>query len=257
MNTLTISDLTIGHGKHIVASSLNAQLAAGKLTCLVGRNGVGKSTLLKTLAGFLPPIHGEIRYSGTNGSDDIVITPDSGRRTDNGRLAKRVSVVLTGRPDVSMMTARDIVGLGRSPYTDMWGTLRDSDREVVESSMERVGIGNLSERNIETLSDGECQKVLIAKALAQETPIILLDEPTAFLDYPSKVETMRLMKAIAAENNGGGHHAQGVLLSTHDMEMALHLADEVWLMTQDRRLLHGTPKELEDALTKENLKISF
>lgn len=110
MNTLTISDLTIGHGKHIVASSLNAQLAAGKLTCLVGRNGVGKSTLLKTLAGFLPPMHGEIRYSGDNGSDDIVITPDSGRRTDNGRLARRVSVVLTGRPDVSMMTARDIVG---------------------------------------------------------------------------------------------------------------------------------------------------
>lgn len=139
----------------------------------------------------------------------------------------------------------------------MWGTLRDSDRETVERSMARVGVAMLAERDIETLSDGECQKVLIAKALAQETPIILLDEPTAFLDYPSKVETMRLMKAIAAENNSSGRPGQGVLLSTHDMEMALHLADEIWLMTQDRRLLHGSPTELEDTLRKENLKISF
>lgn len=256
MNTLTISDLTIGHGRKTVASSLDARLTAGNLTCLVGRNGVGKSTLLKTLAGFLPPLHGAIEYADRDGSGKITISPDHGKPYSAGRLARTVSVVLTGRPDVTQMTVRDVIGLGRSPYTDMWGTLSDNDRKIVERSMERAGVAMLADRDIETLSDGECQKVLIAKALAQETPIILLDEPTAFLDYPSKVETMRLMKSIAAEKHER-HTARGVLLSTHDMEMALHLADEIWLMTQDRRLLCGTPEELEEELVKENLKIRF
>ncbi|MCM1078580.1 MAG: ABC transporter ATP-binding protein [Bacteroidales bacterium] len=257
MNTLTISDLSIGHGRKTVASSLNASLAEGRLTCLVGRNGVGKSTLLRTLAGFLSPIQGKIEYTAPDGGENIIITPDRGIRHDAGRLARTVSVVLTGRPDVTQMTVREIVELGRSPYTDMWGTLRKKDREVAEKCMERTGVASLAERDIETLSDGECQKVLIAKALAQETPVILLDEPTAFLDYPSKVETMRLMKSISAEYSQGKGRAKGILLSTHDMEMALKLADEVWLMTQDRRLLCGSPSELEDSLVKENLKIIF
>lgn len=255
MNILTISDLTIGHDRNIVASALSAQLKAGKLTCLAGRNGVGKSTLLCTLAGFLPPMHGAIEYTRNGGN--IVISPDRKAHPDAALLARTVSVVLTGRPDVTQMTVREIVSLGRSPYTDMWGTLHDSDRIVVQRSMERVGVAHLAERDIETLSDGECQKVMIAKALAQETPVILLDEPTAFLDYPSKAETMRLMKSIASGDSDSNGQAQGVLLSTHDMEMALRLADEIWLMTQDRRLLCGTPSELEESLIKEHLKISF
>lgn len=225
MSILKISDLTIGYKDKVVATNLNAQLAKGKLTCLVGRNGVGKSTLLRTVAGLQKPLAGTI---------------ESGP----------VAIVLTGRPPVQMLTVREVVGLGRSQYTNMWGTLRTEDETVVSDCISQVGIDSLAERSIGTLSDGECQKVMIAKALAQQTPVILLDEPTAFLDYPSKVETMLLMKKITGTSGSA-------LLSTHDMEMALRLADELWVMTQDHTLVCGTPTELEDLLVKEQLKINF
>lgn len=214
-----------------------ATLTPGRLTCLVGRNGVGKSTLLRTLAGFQPALGGDVIINGKSLSD-----------MDRKESAQMISVVLTARPDLQQMTVREIVSMGRSPYTDMWGTMRPEDKAIVEACLQQVGITSLAERNIETLSDGECQKTMIAKALAQQTPIILLDEPTAFLDYPSKAETMQLMSAIAAENNAA------VLLSTHDMEMATHLADELWVMTSDRQLISGTPAELDDVLTREKLK---
>lgn len=218
----------------------SAALRPGRLTCLVGRNGVGKSTLLRTLAGFQPSLGGEV-YIG-----DVKLSA-----LDRAQRARQVSVVLTGRPDVEQMTVRDIVGMGRSPYTDMWGRLSDDDAAAVTRCIEMAGIQHLADRSIETLSDGECQKTMIAKALAQQTPVILLDEPTAFLDYPSKVETMRLMKQIATDNGAG------VLLSTHDMEMAIRLADELWVMTTDHRLIAGSPNELDDVLANEKLKTIF
>lgn len=238
MNTLTISDLDIGYKTKVIASGLNAGLKKGMLTCLVGRNGVGKSTLLRTLAGFQPALGGNILINGQPAA-----------LMDRKQRSRQVSVVLTGRPDLQQLTVREVVGMGRSPYTDMWGTLRDEDKAVVAECIAKACIEALTDRSIDTLSDGECQKTMIAKALAQQTPIILLDEPTAFLDYPSKVETMRLMKSVVADG--------AVLLSTHDMEMALHLADELWVMTTDRRLLTGTPQELEDVLVSENLKMTF
>lgn len=237
MNILTISDLTIGYKTKVIAKALNAELKRGKLTCLVGRNGVGKSTLLRTLAAFQPALGGSISIGGMDTA-----------RMSRRELAAQVSVVLTGRPDLQQMTVREIVAMGRSPYTDMWGTLRDEDKAIVEDSICRAGIQPLAERSIETLSDGECQKAMIAKALAQQTPIILLDEPTAFLDYPSKVETMRLMKTVSPDG--------GVLMSTHDMEMALHLADELWVMTTAHELITGTPQQLEKTLHKEGLCFS-
>lgn len=240
MNTLKISNLSIGYKSKKIASDLNAKLESGKLTCLVGRNGVGKSTLLRTLAGFQPSLGGE-----------MMLGDRSLAGMDIKQKARHISVVLTGRPDLQQMTVYDIVSMGRSPYTDMWGKMRDEDSAIVEACIRQVGIESLASRNIETLSDGECQKVMIAKALAQQTPIILLDEPTAFLDYPSKAETMRLLKQIAIDSHAA------LLLSTHDMEMAIRMADQFWVMTTDHRLITGTPSELDNVLANEKLKTIF
>lgn len=240
---IRLEQLNVGYNNKVIASGLNASLQPGLLTCLVGRNGVGKSTLLRTVAGFQPALSGKV----------VVGDKDLSAMTRK-EMARSVSVVLTSRPNIQNMTAREVIAMGRSPYTDMWGSLRDDDRRIVEDSIMQVGVDTLAQRDIDTLSDGECQKVMIAKALAQQTPVILLDEPTAFLDYPSKAETMTLMKKIAAGNGDGQKGTQrAVLLSTHDMEMALRLADELWVMTRSHELVCGTPAELKHLLIEEGL----
>ena len=138
------------------------------------------------------------------------------------------------------MTVTELVGLGRSPYTGFWGTLQKEDKEIVDRSISLVGITALKDRMIQTLSDGERQKVMIAKALAQETPVIYLDEPTAFLDYPSKVEMMQLLHQLSRKTD------KTIFLSTHDLELALQIADCLWLMDRSEGLSIGTPKELAD-----------
>ena len=135
------------------------------------------------------------------------------------------------------MSVEELVGLGRSPYTGFWGGLTDEDHAIVRESIQLVGIESLSQRMVHTLSDGERQKVMIAKALAQQTPIIYLDEPTAFLDYPSKVETMQLLRRLAIQQQ------KTIFLSTHDVELSLQVADCIWLMEPDM-LSVGTPREL-------------
>ena len=184
--TIQIRNLSIGYpGKNevkVVASGITATILSGELTCLLGANGVGKSTLLRTLSAFQPKLGGEIYIEGKE-IDDF---------TDK-ELSHVISVVLTEKPDIRNMTVEELVGLGRSPYTGFWGVLTQEDKKVVNKSIALVGIQDLQQRMIQTLSDGERQKVMIAKALAQETPVIYLDEPTAFLDYPSKVEMMQLL----------------------------------------------------------------
>ena len=237
MNSIEIKDLSIGYDAHskkikTVASQLNGRLNEGRLTCLLGANGVGKSTLLKTLSGFLPKLQGNILI----GNKDIEDYSDK-------ELAKLIGVVLTAKPEIQNMTAREMVALGRSPYTGFWGTLGEKDNHIVDKAIEMVGIEALAQRMINTLSDGERQKVMIAKALAQQTPVIYLDEPTAFLDFPSKVEMMRLLKSLARETG------KIIFLSTHDVSMALQLADDVWLMERHdnkRTLTIGTPRSLAD-----------
>ncbi|MBP7918606.1 MAG: ABC transporter ATP-binding protein, partial [Prevotella sp.] len=155
-------------------------------------------------------------------------------------LALLVSVVLTERPDVQQMTVAEVVGLGRMPYTGFFGTLSSADLEVVEEALTLVGISDFAPRMIDALSDGERQKVMIAKALAQQTPVVLLDEPTAFLDYPSKVEMMKLLRRLAAETG------KAILLSTHDLPLALQLADR--LLTIDQGLREMSKTELADYL---------
>ncbi|MBQ8949482.1 MAG: ABC transporter ATP-binding protein, partial [Prevotella sp.] len=165
-------------------------------------------------------------------------------------LSRMIGVVLTEKPDVRNMTVRELVSLGRSPYTGFWGTYSKEDLCVVDEAIDMVGIGDLSRRLVHTLSDGERQKVMIAKALAQQTPVIFLDEPTAFLDYPSKVEVLQLLRSISREAE------KTIFLSTHDVELALQLADTLWLMRKFEEsgvgseegdltpLAIGTPKEL-------------
>lgn len=213
-----------------MAEGLTVSLPEGRLTCLIGYNGAGKSTLLRTLAGFQPKLGGNIYIGGREISDY------SGRE-----LSRTVSVVLTSKPDVMNMTVREIVALGRTPYTGYWGTLGDEDRRIVDDSMRQVGIDRLAERMSGTLSDGERQKMMIAKALAQQTPLIILDEPTAFLDYPSKVETMLLLVRLCRETG------KTIFMSTHDLELALQTADMLWLVTPGRGIHTGTPHQLADS----------
>lgn len=226
---LRLQQVSIGYRGKVVASDLNGSIRAGQLTCLVGRNGLGKSTLLRTLAGFQPPLQGEVAWRiGEQWVDIKAITKPE--------LARLVSVVLTEKPDVQQMTVAEVVGLGRMPYTGFFGTLTAADRQVADGALALVGIDDFAQRMIETLSDGERQKVMIAKALAQETPVILLDEPTAFLDYPSKVDMMKLLRRLAAETN------KAILLSTHDLQLALQLADR--LLTLDGGLREIAKDEL-------------
>ena len=206
---ISISHLSVGYSPSLpVISDINIEVKSGQLTCLIGENGIGKSTLLKTLAGFLPKMGGDLLL------DNRDIHSFSQRE-----LARQVSIVLTQKPDVQNLTTEEIIGLGRSPYTGFFGRLRADDRAVVDDAITAVGIEKLRGRMIQTLSDGERQKVMIAKALAQQTPVILLDEPTAFLDFPSKAETFQSLRSMAHERD------KLILLSTHDLELAVRFAD--------------------------------
>lgn len=230
--TIRLDDLSIGYSikKHHtkeVASHIQATIRSGELTCLLGENGVGKSTLLRTLSAFQPKLGGHIWLLGREVES----------YTDR-QLSRIISVVLTERCEIRNMTVRELVGMGRSPYTGFWGRLSPNDWEVVDRSIRLVGIEVLASRMVHTLSDGERQKVMIAKALAQETPIIFLDEPTAFLDYPSKVEIMQLLYRLIQTTE------KTIFLSTHDLDLALEIADKIWLMERKQGITVGTPEDL-------------
>lgn len=234
MITVDIRHLTTGYatrrGYVEIEQDLTAALSSGELTCLLGPNGAGKSTLLRTLSGFLMPLKGTITIDGK----ELRTYPQA-------ELSKKVSVVLTEKPETTSMTVEQLVALGRSPYTGFWGRLSGHDEKVIRHSMEVAHVYEMRERLVSTLSDGERQKVMIAKALAQETPIIFLDEPTAFMDFQSKVETMLLLKKVARREN------KTVFQSTHDVNMALQLADKIWLVDKKIGVAIGTPKELAEA----------
>ena len=208
---ISLSQLSVGYSSsHPVISDISVELHSGQLACLIGENGIGKSTLLKTLTGFLPKLKGRLLLDNR----DI-------ESFSQQELARQVSIVLTQKPDVQNLTIDEIIGLGRSPYTGFFGRLRAEDRLAVDDAIAAMGIEKLRGRMIQTLSDGERQKVMIAKALAQETPVILLDEPTAFLDFPSKVDTFQSLRNMAHERD------KLILLSTHDLELAVRFADSL------------------------------
>ena len=233
---VVLDSVVIGYGEHVVAGPISAELRAGELCCLLGANGAGKSTLLRTLATFQPSLSGEMWIG------DRKITDIAPRE-----LSTLIGIVLTERIRTQGITVRDMVAMGRSPYTNFWGKLTEEDNQEVDKAMQLVGITHFADRQIATLSDGERQKVMIAKALAQGTPIILLDEPTAFLDFPSKVDIMLLLGRLA--------HDMGktIFLSTHDLDLALQTADCLWLMAPSGYQMKchfavGTPHELAEDL---------
>jgi iron complex transport system ATP-binding protein len=205
-----LQSLSIGYSHKVIAADINAQIKGGELTCLIGRNGTGKSTLMRTLAGFLKPLGGSALLDGR----------DVGRLSPAER-SHLISVVLTDRVDIDGMRVKDLVSVGRQPYTGFFGKMSSDDEEVVNKAIADVGMTDFAGRQVNSLSDGERQKVMIAKALAQQTPVILLDEPTAFLDYPSKKEMFQMLSQLCHEQG------KAVLVSTHDLDIALPIADSV------------------------------
>ena len=227
--SLAFHALTTGycHGSRqsIVGRGLEGSLPRGTLTVLLGTNGAGKSTLLRTLAGLQPPLAGDIFWEGNSLAS---LTPEE--------RAKRLSIVLTVRPETGNLTVREVVALGRLPHRQgLWGSRNAAtDAEAVESAMQLTTTSAWSERPVSRLSDGERQRVFIAKALAQETPLILLDEPTAFLDYPSRVQFFNLLKRLTNEMG------KTVLLSSHDVELAAAHADRILLLSKESLCLAPT-----------------
>ena len=217
----------------VVHSGLDLQLYAGGVTCLLGRNGSGKSTLLRTLCGLLKPLGGEIILEGRPLE---TYTPEE--------RASKVGVVLTDRGFPGAITVYELVSMGRYPHTDFFGNLEEEDHAIVRESLEMVGIDAKADRMLAELSDGERQKAYIAKVLAQECPVILLDEPTAFLDVPSRLETWETLKLLARVRQ------KSILLTTHDLESAIRTADLLWLLPEvtvtssSVALLSGKPADL-------------
>ena len=234
MNKNTIlktNNLAVGYrnGKQQVTllSGLNLSLERGKLVALLGQNGAGKSTLLRALTCDERPIDGNIEANGKN----LLDMPQRER-------SRLLGLVSTERIQAGALTVTELVGLGRQPHTGFLGRLDEEDHAIVRQSMADAGIIGKANEYVASLSDGERQKAMIARALAQQTPIIILDEPTAFLDVASRIETMRLLQTLAHERD------KAVLLSSHDISQSLMLADELWLITTDRQVITGTTQEL-------------
>ena len=224
--SIRLHGLSLGFPQRTLFRDVNIDFRQGELTALIGRNGTGKSTLLRTIMGLQAPLSGRIDIDNQPLKDLTV-----------REIASLVSFVSTDEIRVSNLKVADVVGLGRAPYTNWIGRLTEEDRRIVLRSLELVGMDSFMTKGIDTLSDGERQRVMIARALAQDTPIILLDEPTAFLDLPNKYEIGLLLRSLS--------HGQGktILFSTHDLNIALELCDTI-VMINEGRFLHGTPQEM-------------
>jgi iron complex transport system ATP-binding protein len=233
METLLAAiDLEIGYRnfsgtQRPLAQGINLTLRAGELIALMGPNGVGKSTLIRTMARLQPMIGGDIQVGGK-----------SVRHLSYRESARLLSIVLSVPPSPGLISVFDLVAMGRYPHTGWTGKLDARHRAVVEWAIENTGIGHLRHRPLHHLSDGERQKVMIARALAQDTPLILLDEPTAHLDLPNRSDIVGLLRHLTRQTQ------RGILLSTHDLELALQAADRLWLMDHKGRVVTGTPEDL-------------
>lgn len=229
---LKAENLSIGYkkGKKIIKrvhSNLSFELRRGELTCLLGPNGAGKSTLLRTLGATQSPLDGFINLDGKP------------LHTFSQKcLSKKISLVLTEKTFTGALRVKELVALGRHPHTGFFGRLSSYDYIIVEKAMIDTGIAYKKDVYIAELSDGERQKAMIAKALAQESPLIILDEPTSFLDITSRIEIMHLLRDLARKNS------KAILLSTHDLEQALMLSDHLWLLAKEKGLCSGNPEDL-------------
>ena len=226
---LSIRGLKIGYKGQALQPAIDAVLCEGEHVALIGANGSGKTTLFKTLTGNLKPIEGQVELCGKPLES-----------YSNNERAKLFSLVLTEKPDDLFLKVFDIVAAGRYPHSGLMAKLRDEDYEMIKAKLQITGVYHLINRDFVSLSDGEKQKVMIAKALVQDTPIIYMDEPTAFLDYPSKVELMHLIAKLAKEER------KTILYSSHDLELLMKHSEKLWVMAKGKPMLSGTPNELEN-----------
>lgn len=230
-------DVTIGYGGQCIQSGLSFSLKQGELICLLGPNGCGKSTLLRTLAGLQPTLSGSI----VMGAEHPIVM--------NGRAecAKEIALVLTERVSLENTSVHDVVAMGRYPYTSFFGGLTPQDEQIVYQSLEAVGLLHIAHTYFNAHSDGEKQRVLIAKAIAQQTPIILLDEPTAHLDLPNRIRILKLLQTLAHTQN------KTILISTHELELAKRVSDRALLMWKNGAVLDT----IENLQKQELLSIAF
>lgn len=229
---LATQSLSVGYrtsrtSRQVILQDVNLKLAQGEFVCMLGPNGAGKSTLLRTIGKMQPLLSGGVEIDGR----DI-------DRLSNHDLARILSVVLTDRLTVGRLTTYELVGLGRYPYTGWAAGLRPEDHRIIQWAIRATRSVELAARDVSDLSDGERQRVMIARALAQQPAVMLLDEPTAFLDLPTRVEITGLLKRLTRETG------LAVLMSTHDLDLALRSADTLWLITSEREVMHGAPEDL-------------
>jgi iron complex transport system ATP-binding protein len=222
INTIQLHSLTLGYGERKLFEGADIGFGWGEFTALIGRNGTGKSTLLRAIAALAKPMKGYISVNGRR-LDDMT----------RHEIASQISFVSTDEVRVANLRVRDVVALGRTPYTNWVGALSAGDKARVAEALDMVGMSAFADKGVDTLSDGERQRVMIARALAQDTPIILLDEPTAFLDLPNKYEICLLLRELA--------HKQGkcIIFSTHDLSIALELCDTIAMLDRGR-FFYGT-----------------
>ena len=226
LNRVSIGYRTPGD-PHIIQSDLTLTAREGELIALIGKNGCGKSTLLRSIASLQPIFSGSILL---NGNEIHSLTPR--------KRARLLSVVLTGQEPVASFTVRELIAIGRDPYTGWLGSLTDEDREVIDRAIAMTSLMGFGERNIHELSDGERQRVFIARALAQDTPLILLDEPTSHLDLPNRIHILLLLQKLARETG------KTIFISTHELETAMQVADKLWLMEKEKGIVVGAPEDL-------------
>lgn len=240
MEVLKTKDLVIGYKGKGILPPINVALNEGNLIALIGPNGAGKSTLFKTLTANIKPVSGNIELLGKELSS---YSPKE--------KASLIGLVLTERPDDIFLKVYDVVASGRCPYTNFFGRIEKEDEVIIIESLEIVGVKHLINRYFDTLSDGEKQKVMIAKTIAQNTPIIFMDEPTAFIDYPSKIELFSLMKMLTKKRK------KTIIFSSHDLELLLRYTDDIWIISKNRELISGKKDDLiKDGIINEyfNLK---
>lgn len=233
---LKTEHLSVGYGKRVVIRNVDIQALKGQTICLVGPNGAGKSTILRTLTGMLAPVNGCVYI----GREDV-------RKLSAGAKARQMAVVLTEKLNLNMTTAYQAAAMGRIPYTGFFGKLKASDREIVENCLKTVGAWELRDRDYMSLSDGEKQKVLIARALAQEPRLIVLDEPTSHLDIKHKIEVVRILNDLAQRTG------LTVILALHDIDIAVKFCQTVLMVKDGEIVAQGRPEEIVERDTVDRL----
>jgi len=229
---LVAHNLSIGYqANKPVLQDMDFHLPESSLTCIIGDNGVGKSTLLRTIIGAIKPLKG-----------DITVAEASLLSYSAQQRSRLFSIVLTDRIDDDLITVHELVSMGRMPYTGFFGQLSQDDERIVTSALEKMSITSLKDRHISQLSDGQRQRAMIAKAITQQTPIMILDEPTAFLDFRSRIELMEILKELTQSKIS-------ILITTHDIQLAEKFADWMWVIS-DGKIHEGTAEQCAKLLPR-------